>query len=185
MLMPGARRKFYNRISGKNLQEKDELKMDATSDLRAERSIEVKAKKEEGAFWKLAGVFAAAILAAFLMGLVPMWLSKGEAARQRDAAQANLRLSQLQNRLAAAAINARRGEYEPARIAASDFYTDLRNETDRAESALSSEQIKAVKPILEQRDEVITLLARYDQAASERLTDLYLSYTQTLNPPAR
>jgi len=156
--------------------------MDIKSDLKAEKGFEVKSQKAESAFWKRLAIFAAAILIAFLLGLVPMWASKGETVRQRDAAQANLRLSQLQNRLATAAINARRGEYEPARVAASDFYTDLRNETDRPESALTSEQIEAVKPILQQRDQVITLLARYDQAASDRLSDLYLTYTQALNP---
>jgi hypothetical protein len=36
-----------------------------------------------------------------------------------------LRISTLQNTLASAAIDARRGEYEPARQAASDFFTHL------------------------------------------------------------
>ena len=80
------------------------------------------AKTNEGnPLWKRIAVFAAALLIAFLLGLIPMWLSKKEAVRQRDAAQANLRLSQLQNRLGTAAINARHGEYEPARAAASNF----------------------------------------------------------------
>jgi hypothetical protein len=127
-------------------------------------------------------VYAAALLIAFLLGLVPMWMSKGDTARQRDAAQANLRLSQLQNRLATAAVYARRGEYEPARLAASDFYTELRTETTRSKSALQPAQMESVMPILEQRDEVITLLARDDQAAGERLADLYLSFIQSLNP---
>lgn len=156
--------------------------MATNSNLKSENGIEVKTKKQNSAFLKKIGIYGAGLLVAFLLGLIPMWLSKGETARQRDAAQTNLRLSQLQNRLAAAAINARRGEYEPARVAASDFYTDLRTESDRSESALSTGQIEAVKPILTGRDEIITLLARNDPAAGDRLADLYLSYLQALNP---
>jgi hypothetical protein len=96
--------------------------MDAADDLKTKSGSEVKTKKAESRFWKRLAVYAAALLVAFLLGLIPMWMSKSDAARQRDAAQANLRLSQLQNRLATAAIYARRGKYEPARLAASDFY---------------------------------------------------------------
>lgn len=156
--------------------------MDAAGNIKTKSGFEVKTKKAETGFWKRLAVYAAALLVAFLLGLVPMWVSKGDTARQRDAAQANLRLSQLQNRLATAAIYARHGEYEPARLAVSDFYTDLRNETTRSESALQPAQIEAVKPILAQRDDLITLLARYDQAAADRLADLYLSYVQSLEP---
>ncbi len=66
-------------------------------------------------------IYAVILLAVFLLGLVPMWLKARANARERDAAQTTLRVSQttlrvsqLQNRLAAAAIDARRGEYEPA-----------------------------------------------------------------------
>ena len=117
--------------------------------------------------WQRAALSAAVLIIAFLAGLVPAWLSGRETTRQLDAAQANLRLSQLQNRLGTAAINARRGEYEPARLAASDFFTDLRAEVDRKESAFNSKQLEAVKPILNKRDETITQLARYDKGAAE------------------
>ena len=94
-------------------------------------------------------------------------------------------MSQLQNRLATAAINAKRGEYEPARIAASDFYTDLRAEVDRAaDGALNDSQRQRVAPMLTERDELITLLARGDPAAADRLAGLYLAYTQAINPSA-
>lgn len=128
------------------------------------------------------GIFAGVLFAAFLLGLIPMWLSAREAAAQRDVAQERLRLSQLQNRLATSVIDARRGEYEPARQAASDFFTDLRTEIDRSRSSLSSQQREAVLPMLSQRDELITLLARNDPAAVDRLSDLYVVYRQTVNP---
>ncbi len=140
-------------------------------------------ENNKNSFWKRIAFFGGLLIFVFLLGLIPVWLSERETARQRDAAQANLRLSQLQNRLATAAINARIGEYEPARVAASDFFTDLRAEVDREESAFTVQQREAVKPILNERDDMITLLARHDQAAVGRFMDLYLSYTQAISPP--
>lgn len=135
---------------------------------------------KSNSIWQRIGIYAAVLLVVFLLGLVPMWLSAREATSQRDAAQASLRLSHLQTRLATAAINARRGEYELARTTLSDFFTELRAEVARpaAESALTKSQRTAAKPILEQRDELITLLARSDPAAADRLSGLYLNYLQ-------
>lgn len=161
--------------------------MQEARDLRKGINLEVssEADKSESSLWWRIVVLIALLVFVFLLGLIPAWLSERETARQRDAAQVNLRLSQLQNRLATAAINARRGEYEPARVAASDFFTDLRAEVDRRESGFNNRQLEAVQPILAERDEIITLLARYDQAAVERLTDLYLNYIQATNRSAQ
>lgn len=63
-------------------------------------------------------LYAAVLVIVFLLGLVPMWIMARSRARDRDAAQASLRISSLQNTLGNAAIDARRGEYEPARQAA-------------------------------------------------------------------
>src|SRR5919206_418475 len=71
-------------------------------------------------------LYAAVLLVAFLLGLVPMWMTARERARERDTAQAALRISTLQNTLASAAIDSRQGRYEPARQAASEFFTNLR-----------------------------------------------------------
>jgi hypothetical protein len=161
--------------------------MQEARDLRKEMNLEVgtDAEKKNFSLLKRISIIGVLLLLSFLLGLISSWLSERETLRQRDAAQANLRLSQLQNRLATAAINARRGEYEPARVATSDFFTDLRAEIDRQESAFDIRQREAVQPVLDERDELITLLARYDQAAAERLTDLYLHYVQAVNPAAQ
>jgi hypothetical protein len=127
------------------------------------------------------GVFA---LFVFSLGFVSAGFTARETLEQRDAAQANLRVSQLQNRLATAALNARRGAFEPARLAASDFFTDLRAELERPECAFGAAQRAAVEPVLSERDAVVTLLARNDRAAGERLTDLYLEYVRAVNPSA-
>ena len=130
---------------------------------------------------KRVGVYSAVALVVFLLGLVPMWLKARGAASQRDAARRELRLSQTQGALASAAIDARRGEYEPARQTASDFFTALRGELDTGhDSPLGARQREAVAPLLQERDRIITLLARSDPASADRLSDLYVSYRAAL-----
>jgi hypothetical protein len=127
------------------------------------------------------GLYAGVLLAAFLLGLVPMWLRARGSERARDAAQSALRLSTLQNTLANAAIDARRGEYEPARQAASDFFTSLSAEIDRGgDSALAESQRGALGPVFDARDDTITLLARSDPAAADRLVAIYHTFRQAL-----
>jgi hypothetical protein len=131
-------------------------------------------------------LYAAVLLVVFLAGLVPMWLTSRTCARERDAAQASLRISNLQNSLANAAIDARRGEYEPARQAASDFFTNLRNETDRgSDSVFNEAQRDVLRPMFDKRDDTITLLARSDPASADRLVDLYTKYRQAIASASR
>lgn len=142
----------------------------------------VNSERSVSSLLKRVALWGTLLFSLLFIGYVPAWLSARETERQRDAAQANLRLSQLQNRLATAALTAGRGDYEPSRIAASDFFTDLRAEVERPESGFSAGQREAVQPILNERDEIITLLARNDRAAAERLTIMYLNYVQRINP---
>lgn len=124
-------------------------------------------------------IYAVLLLVVFLAGLVPMWLKSRTSARERDAAQASLRVSNLQNMLANAAIDARRADYEPARQAASDFFTNLQIEIDRErDSAFNEGQRNALRSVFATRDDTITLLARSDPAATDRLIDLYTKYRQ-------
>lgn len=131
-------------------------------------------------------LYAALLLIVFLAGLVPMWLTSRTHARERDAAQASLQVSKLQNSLANAAIDARRGEYEPARQAASDFFTNLQIEIARGRDSVFNEgQRSALRSMFDTRDDTITLLARGDPASADRLVDLYTKYRQAAasSPP--
>jgi len=120
---------------------------------------------------------AVLLLVAFLLGFVPMWWQSRECSGSLSEAEHQLSLARLQNALASAVIDARRGDYEPARQAASNFFTSLRAETDRGDaSALSPAQREGVLPLFTRRDEIITLLARSDPVSAERLSDLYVSY---------
>lgn len=120
-------------------------------------------------------IYAAVILAAFLIGLIPMWFVARGRAAERDAAHRDLRLCQLQNSLSFAALDARRGEYERARVGASTFFNSLSEQvnTTSATSDLAATQKEALRPLLNQRDDLITLLARSDPAAADRLSEIY------------
>ena len=126
-------------------------------------------------------IYAAILLIVFLAGLVPMWLSSRTHAAERDALQVSLRISNLQNMLANSAIDSRRGEYEPARQAASDFFTNLGTEFGRGEDSVFNEaQRNALRTMFETRDDTITLLARSDPASADRLVDLYTKFRQAI-----
>jgi hypothetical protein len=124
---------------------------------------------------------AMAALAGFLIGFVPVWLGSTGYQHELDSVRTTLRPSVLQNELATATINARRGEFEQAREQASSFFTDLRAEIERDESSFALGQHEGVRSMLKQRDDTITLLARRDPASADRLTDLYFSYLQVKN----
>ena len=127
------------------------------------------------------GIYAGVLLAVFLLGLIPMWLTARESASQLAEARRELKLLQIQNTLASAAVDARRADYEPARLAASDFFESLRAEMDRGnDSALTQAQRNRVTQLFAQRDELITLLARSDPVSADRLSDLYISYRKAI-----
>ena len=128
-----------------------------------------------------AGIYAGALLAVFLLGLIPMWLSARESAGQLADARRDLKLLQIQNTLGSAAVDARRADYEPARQSASDFFVTLRAEIDRGnDSALTQAQRDRATQLFAQRDEIITLLARSDPVSADRLSDLYTSYRRAI-----
>lgn len=123
-------------------------------------------------------IYAAVLLAVFLLGLLPMWFSAHRSAKEREAAQRDLRICRLENSLLSAAVESRRGEYESARSAASNFFTALREQVDLVSgpSDLTPAQKESLRPLLNQRDDLITLLARSDPASADRLAEMYMSY---------
>ena len=128
-------------------------------------------------------IYAAALLVIFLIGFVPMWLKARGYASELAIARNELAQVRLQNTLASATIDARRGEYEPARLATSNFFTSLRAEADKGvDSAINDSQKQRLQPLFAGRDEIITLLARSDPASADRLSDLYASYRKVMSP---
>ncbi len=128
-------------------------------------------------------LYVARLVVAFLLGFVPMWLKSRQRSSSLSKAERQLRLVRMENSLTTAAMDARRGDYETARLAASGFFTFLRAETGKGvDSALSQEQVADLEPLFAQRDEIITLLARGDAASADLLSDLYVSYRTLMNP---
>ena len=126
-------------------------------------------------------IYAGVLILVFLLGFVPMWLKARGSATELEIARRELSLSKLQNTIASAALDARRGDYEPARQAASSFFTSLSTEADKGSgSALTDSQKQNIQPLFAGRDELITLLARSDPASADRLADLYASYRKAM-----
>ena len=126
-------------------------------------------------------IYAGVLLAVFLLGLVPMWLQARASAGRLAEVERRLALVEMQNDLASASIDARRGDYEPARQSASHFFTSLRAEVDRGDTSVFTQAQRAgVQPLFEGRDEIITLLARSDPASADRLSDLYVAYRKAV-----
>lgn len=154
--------------------------------MRPEEQSLTDAERRPGVpLWKRLGVYAVILVIGFLLGLLPMWLRAHNIAKELEKTKVELRGIQMRSALSAAALDARRGEYEPARKAMSDFFSTLSNELDRGEdSALDQTQRDTVRPLLAQRDEIITLLARSDPAAADRLSNLDATYRKaTGNAP--
>jgi hypothetical protein len=131
--------------------------------------------------------YVALVVAGFLLGLLVMRArsrqsfsqATGENTLASAAAARQLELAKMQNTLASAAIDTHRGDYESARTTASSFFTSLRAEASKgADSVLSQVHKDGVEPLFARRDELISLLARNDPAAAERLSDLYVSFRE-------
>ena len=122
-------------------------------------------------------IWAGLVALAFLLGLLPMWWSKSTVSAELERTRIELRRQEHLNSLSAAAVYARRGEYETARQYASKFFSDMQGELDNAESkVLNAQERTQVPQLLGNRDDVITLLSRADPASAERLSNLYVEF---------
>lgn len=127
-------------------------------------------------------IYFGVLLVVFLLGLIPMWLKARTAESSLAEAEHQLVLCKMHSDLASAVIDARRGDYEPARQAVSRFFTTLSADTDKGASSNYTEaQRNSMQPLFAGRDELITLLARNDPAAADRLSDLFVAYRKIVN----
>jgi hypothetical protein len=130
------------------------------------------------------GLWLGLLAAAFLVGFVPMWLSSRTTTNELRETRRELRRSQIQNTLGSAVVDARRGEYEAARQAASRFFNEVDAELDNKNDSFLADQEKAqIGPALSSRDDIITLLSRSDPAATERLSELHVEYRKATSAP--
>ena len=123
------------------------------------------------------GVILIVAVVAFLVGLIPIWIREYRISNELASTQKELRVSQWQNALASAAIDSRRGDYEAARQSASKLFTEVNAELLKtSDSAFTPEQAERAKAALASRDEIITLLARNDPAAADKLTAKQIAF---------
>ena len=127
-------------------------------------------------------IYVGVLLLVFLLGFVPMWLKARGTSNTLAKTEQQLVLAKMQNSLGSAVIDARRGDYEPARQGVSQFFTSLRAELDKGDASnLTPAQRVSMQPLLAGRDEIITLLARSDPASADRLSELYVAYRKGVN----
>jgi hypothetical protein len=132
----------------------------------------------------LLAIGAGLLVIGFLIGFLPMWGKAQGAQAAHKNLQRETAVMQLQNLLGSAAVDARRGRYEPARVQTSDFYTRLSEELKRGTgSAFTPAQQEKLAILQPQRDDLITLLARNDPAGADRLIDLYVGYRDAVGQP--
>jgi hypothetical protein len=141
-------------------------------------------------------LYGALVIAGFVIGFLVKWMldhrrfsqaaDSSNLANSRNMLESTMAghefsLATLQNTLASAAIDARRGEYELARQAASSFFIKLQAEAGKdADSDLLPAQKAEVQTLFASRDEVISQLARNDPAAAEQLANLYVAFRELL-----
>jgi hypothetical protein len=127
-------------------------------------------------------IYVGLLLVVFLLGFVPMWLKARATTASLADTERQLVLVRMQSNLASAVIDARRGDYEPARQEVSQFFTSLRAEVDKGDSSkFTQAQRASMQSLFAGRDEIITLLARSDPASADRLSDLYVAYRKIMN----
>ncbi len=146
----------------------------------SENDINVKEKTASSPLIRWS-IFAAIVIIAFLVGIIPMMMQKWAVQTELAATQTQLRKAEMKNLLTSSIVEANRGEYEPARQNMTDFFQKLRAEDEKAdEGFLTQDQRGKIKPIFDSSYAVITMLAQRDQASVERLTNVYSTYQQAM-----
>lgn len=124
---------------------------------------------------------AVVLLGVFLLGFCPMWFKTTQLNGELFRAQQQARIQTIQITFADAALDARRGDYEPARQRMANVFALVNAEMERGiGSALPASASESLKLLSAQRDDLITLLARGDQASAERLATAYGEFRKSL-----
>lgn len=112
------------------------------------------------------------------VGRRPMWLVARTRANERDAVQQALRLTQLEFGSEVGVEGA--GGFACGLVLAASSLNGGTGQSvlERSPSGFSGSQRAMLQPLLAQRDQLITLLARADLAVAERLGNAYVSYRQ-------
>ncbi len=124
---------------------------------------------------------AVLMLAAFLVGFVPGWLSANGHEFERDKLIREARAAEIRRMLASAAMYASVARYDDSLERAGEFFNAARMEIESAESAFGTEEKTALGRMLEQRVDLIATIARGEPSAAERLNAWYLELEKLRN----
>ena len=128
---------------------------------------------------KLIALFVALVLAAFLIGFLPQWFRARGLAEELEEVRFELEMAQLEGLLGAALAEAGRSNYERARQLLTQFYPELQDNLAQVEDPADR---RALQGILNQRDEIVTLLSRAEPESMQRLLLLYTQYFSAIDP---
>jgi hypothetical protein len=123
-----------------------------------------------------------ALLFAFLIGFVPQWNQARSLERELDRTRYELQMLELEGRLGAALAESQRGNYERARQLMTGFFSTLQQRLQAITDVGLRQELNA---LLEQRDEIITLLSRAEPEAVPRLNMMYTRYFAAVHPLGR
>jgi hypothetical protein len=112
------------------------------------------------------------IVVAFLAGFGWQYTKARGLAADLSASSEELTFKRLEATLAAATIEAYRGNYEIARQLASSFFTSLQNDLQEA----PEDKQMQLRAIMNQRDAIITAASRSDPQTASLLGQLYSTY---------
>jgi hypothetical protein len=115
-----------------------------------------------------------------LIGVIPLVVILYQSRSTAGDLRQRLHIVELENQLARSAVLARHGDYAGARDAVSAFFSAANEELATANP--SAGRAEALRALLQDRDDVITLLARGDPAGADRVSTMYLAYR---NAPVR
>lgn len=115
------------------------------------------------------------IVLAFLVGFGWQYTRARAAEKNLDGVTHELTFKRLEATLAAATVEADRGNYEIARRLSSDFFTGLQDALPKAQG----EQRMVLERIAAQRDAIITAASRSDVQTASLLGQLYSTYRVT------
>lgn len=115
---------------------------------------------------------AAGVLAGFIIGFLWQYVAASSARDQLAVASHELTFQQLEGTLGAAAIEAQRGGFETSRQLASQFFSGLQREIQRAPADVRP----VLADILQRRDAMITALSRNDPQSGPLLSQLFIRF---------
>lgn len=130
-----------------------------------------------GQRWSLITVLAA--LLAFGIGAGWQFTRARRVETRLATAESELSLTRVENLLALATLEARRGRYEEARQLTSSFFSAFQESTDEWPAAATGE----LNGILAMRDSSITVLSRSDPESATLLEELWHRYRGALGEP--